>query len=201
MIKHLILLFAGSLLTSALGDTPQSSSSNENLSVQDDQLALGFSYKKPIIIEALKNDVELRALQENFMKDWDYSYKTGMSWLTLLPSNRLLQAFSLSNEKGERVVMYFDITETAKSYRQFLDKQFKDEVKEVLKVGPITLKSIKKGNKIPWKDLKEADRELIWEKARQQINTEGLKDNFKKDLLNSIPKEDIPLDIKKELSL
>lgn len=182
---------------SALSEESNLPSRQSEVDIQENSNP-GFSYKNPIIVTKVKNDLELLNFQEEFMKKWSEDYMISSQMLKMTSKNRLLQIFSVSNENGESTIMYFDITEVAKKHRNFNDDQFKQEVKAALKKGPLKLPDPKDVKEISWSETSENVRQQIWDHIRQEIKKGTLTDKTRKDIRKDVPEADIPTDIRKE---
>lgn len=186
------------LAQSTLSEETNLPSSHSEVGVKENSNP-GFSYKNPILVTKAKNDLELLEFQQEFMKKWSEDYIIGSQMLRMTLNDRLLQIFSVSNENGDLVVMYFDITEVAKKHRKFLNKEFKEEVKNALKKGCFKRpdpKDVKE--EIPWVQTSENVRQLIWDHMRQKIKKGTLTDKTREEIKKGVPEADIPADIRKE---
>lgn len=167
--------------------------------VPQENPAPGFSYKNPLIVKEVKNDLELVEFQREFMNQWSEGYIVRSERLSLTPQNRLLQIFGVWNDEDERVVMYFDITEIAKKHRNFKDKDFQKKVRKALKKGPFKLPSISQAKKVSWSETSEGVREQIVAHIREDIKKGRLSDKLRQEIRKDIPMSDIPEDIQKEI--
>lgn len=162
----------------------------------------GFSYKNPLVVTKMKDDVELLEFQREFMNQWSEDYVIMSRSLAINFQNRLLQIFGVWNDEDERVVMYFDITEVAKKHRKFKDKVFQKEVEKALKKGPFKIKlpPMKQAKKVSWAETSESVREQVFAHVREDIKKGTLSEKLRQEIKKDVPLSDIPEDIRKEIA-
>lgn len=164
-----------------------------------ENLTPGFSYKNPLVVKEIKDDIELLEFQKEFIRQWREDYIIRSKRLTMTPKGRLLQIFGVWNDEDERIVVYFDITEVAKKYRKFKDKDFQKEVEKTLKKGPFKLPPINKVKEVSWTETSEDIRKQIFARVREDIKKGTLSEDLRQGIKKGVPLSDIPEDIRKEI--